>query len=61
MTQSYDKRPNTHRKLQNVKLQHKNATSITQRLRADLGRSVGITTATKLVLLKRFMGSKPSN
>ena len=30
--------------------------SITQRLRTDLGRSVGVTTATKLVLLNRFYG-----
>ena len=36
-------------------------TSITQRLRTDLGRSVGVTIATELVWLKRFTGSKPSH
>ena len=35
-------------------------TSITQRLRADLGRSVGVTTATLLVWLNRYTGSQPS-
>ena len=36
-------------------------TSITQRLRTDLGRSVGVTIATHLVWLNRFTGSKPSH
>ena len=36
-------------------------TSITQRLRTDLGRSVGVTIATQLVWLNRFMGSQPSH
>ena len=36
-------------------------TSITQRSRTDLGRSVGVTTATKLVWLNRFTGSRPSH
>ena len=36
-------------------------TSITQRLRTDLGRSVGVTIATQLVWLNRFTGSQPSN
>ena len=36
-------------------------TLITQRLRTDLGRSVGVTTATQLVWLNRFTGSQPSN
>ena len=36
-------------------------TSITQRLRNDLGRSVGVTTATQLVWLNRFTGSQPSH
>ena len=36
-------------------------TSITQRLRTDLGRSVGVTIATQLALLNRFMGSQPSH
>ena len=54
MNQSYDKSPYTHRKIQKATWQHKNATktSITQRLRADLGRSDGVTIATQLVWLK---------
>ena len=36
-------------------------TSITQRLRTDLGRSVAVTIATQLVWLNRFTGSQPSN
>ena len=36
-------------------------TSITQRLRTDLGRSVAVTTATQLVWLNRFTGSHPYN
>ena len=35
--------------------------SITQRLRTDLGRSVGVTKATQLVWLPRFTGSQPSH
>ena len=43
--------------------QHKNATktSIAQRLRTDLRRAVGVTTAIKLVWLNRFMGTQPSH
>ena len=43
LTQSYDKSPYNHRKIQKATWQHKNATktSITQRLQTDLGRSVG--------------------
>ena len=36
-------------------------TSITQLLRTDLGRSVGVTIATQLVWLNRFTGSQPSH
>ena len=36
-------------------------TSITPRLRTDVGWSVGETTATQLVWLNRFMGSQPSH
>ena len=36
-------------------------TSITQLLRTDLGRSVGVTIATQLVWLNRLTGSQPSN
>ena len=60
LTQSYDKSPHTDRKIQKATWQHKkNATktSITQRLRTDLGRSVGVTIATQLVWLNRFKGS----
>ena len=35
--------------------------SITQRLRTDLGQSVGVTTATQLVWLNQFRGSQPSH
>ena len=64
LTQSYDKRPYTHRK--KSKKQHDNEktppkTSITQRLRTDLGRSVVVTIATQLVWLNRFTGSQPSH
>ena len=40
---------------------NKNATktSITQRLRADLGRSVGVTTTTTLVWLNRLTSAQP--
>ena len=53
LTQSYDKSPYTHG---NVKRAVTTQTtpqksSIKQRLRTDLGRSVGVTTATQLVWL----------
>ena len=35
-------------------------TSVTQRLRTDLGRSVGVTIATLLVWFNRFTGSQPT-
>ena len=57
LTQSYDKSPYTNR---NVKGQSDNTTpqksSIKQQLRTDLGRSVGVTTATRLVWFTRFTG-----
>ena len=40
----------TNRNVKRAKWQPPSKTSITQRLRADLGRSVGVTTATQLVL-----------
>ena len=58
LTQSYDKSPYTKRKLQkadNTKRQQKLS------LHNDLGRSVGVTAATKLVWLKRFTRSQPSH
>ena len=36
-------------------------TSITQRLRTDLGRSVGVTTVIELLWLKRFTGPQHSH
>ena len=35
--------------------------SITQRLRTDLGRSVGVTTANQMAWLNSFTGTKPSH
>ena len=63
LTKSYDKSHYTHRKKSkkqrdNTKMPQK--TSITQRLRTDLGRSVGVTTVTQLVLLNQLTGSQPS-
>ena len=53
MTRSYDKSPYINGNVKRAKWQHKNATkkSITQRLRTDEGRSVGVTIATQLVWL----------
>ena len=61
LTQSYDKSSYTKR---NVKIKKDKVTtqttpqkrSIKQQLRTDLGRSVGITTATQLVWLTWFTG-----
>ena len=36
-------------------------TAITQRLRTDLGRSVGVTTVIQLVWLNRFTGTQPTH
>ena len=63
LTQPYDRSPYTDRKIQksNVTTQRTPPkTSITQRLRTDLGRSAGVTIATQLVWLYRFTGSQPS-
>ena len=63
LTQSYDKSPTPTEKFQKATWKHKNATknSITQRLRTDLGRSVGVTIATQLVWLNQLKGSQPSH
>ena len=63
MTQFYAKNPYNHRKIQKITWQHKHATktSITQRLRTDLGHSVRVTTATQLVWLNRLTGTQPSH
>ena len=56
LTQSYDKNPYIHKNIQKASWQHKTPpkTSITQRLRTDLGRSVGVTAVTPLVCLNRL-------
>ena len=53
LTQSYDKSPYTNRKIKKATWQHKNATKnlITQRLRTDLRRTVGVTTVTPLTAI----------
>ena len=59
LTQFYDKSPYTSRNVKRAKWQHKQRhkkSSITQRLRTDLGRSVWVTTATQLVWLTLFTG-----
>ena len=61
LTQSCDKNPYTHRTILKATWQHKNATKtlITQLLRTDLGRSVGVTAVTQLVCLNRFTSAQP--
>ena len=63
MTQSYDKSLFTDRKSKKQRDNTKTPTKtlITQRLRTDLRRSVGVTIATQLMWLNRFTGSQPSN
>ena len=46
-------------KKQRDKTKTSQTTLITQRLRTDLGRSVGVTTATPLVWLNRFTNALP--
>ena len=63
LTQSCDKNPYTH---EQSKKQHDNIktppkTLITQLLRTDLGRSVGVTAVTQLVWLNRFTSAQPSH
>ena len=43
LTQSYDKTPYTNRKFENQRTTHKRHQKLTQRLRTDLRRSVGVT------------------
>ena len=68
MTQSYDKSTYTQRKIQKSKTQRDNTqknppqkTSITQRLRTDLGRSVGVTIVSPMVWLNRFTSAQLSH
>ena len=59
LTQSYDKSHLQQQKCQKGKLTTQTTpqkSSITQRLRTDLGRSYGVTTATQLVWLTYFTG-----
>ena len=61
LTQSYDKSPYTSRNVKRARLQHNaKKSSITQRLRTGLGRSVGVTTATQLLWLTGLR-AKPSH
>ena len=63
LTQSYDNSPYTDRKSKSQRDNTKTPPkpSITQRMRTDLGRSVGWTIAIQLVWLNRFTGSQPSH
>ena len=63
-TQSFDKSQLTQQKIgkkRNYNSETLSKTSITQRLRIDFRRSVGVTTATKLMWLNRLTGSQPSH
>ena len=61
LTQSYDKNPYTNRKFEMQNTNTPPKTSIKQRLRTDLGRSIGVATTIQLVLLNRFTGTQPSH
>ena len=64
LTQSYDKSPYTNGNVKRAKWQHKQRhkkSSIKQWLRTDLGRSVGVTTATQLVWLTGLRAHLPTN
>ena len=64
LTQSYDKSPYTNRNVKRAKWQHKQRhkkSSIKQRLRTDLGRSVGVTKANQLVWLTGLRAHLPTN
>ena len=55
LTQSYDKSPYTNR-VKSDNTNNATKSSIKQQLQTDLGRSVGVTTATQLVWLTWFTG-----
>ena len=63
LTQSCDKTPTpteqSKKQCDNIKTPPK--TLITQLLRTDLGRSVGVTAVTQLVWLNRFTSAQPSH
>ena len=62
LTQSYDKSPYTNRNVKRGKVTTQTTPQkrIKQRLRTDLGRSVGVTTATKLVWLTGLRANLPN-
>ena len=64
LIQSYDKKPLHKQKCQKGKVTTQRTpqkSSIKQRLRTDLGRSVGVTTATQLVWLTGLRAQLPTN
>ena len=52
--------PTEKSKIQRYNTKNATKTSITQRFRTDLGRSVEVTTATPLVCFNRFTRAQPS-
>ena len=63
LTPSYDKKPLHQQKCQKGKVTTQTMpqkSSITQRLRTDLGRSIGVTTATQLVWLTGLRANLPT-
>ena len=62
LTQAYDENPYTNRNFTNQwAIQNATKNSIPQRLRTDLGRSVGVAIVIRLVWLYWFTGTQPSN
>ena len=59
MTKAYTPTEKSKKQRDNKKTPPK--TLITQRLRTDLGRPVGVTAVTPLVWFKRFTGAQPSH
>ena len=56
-----DPTPTEQSKKQSDNRKTPSSTKITQRLRTDLGRSVGVTKTAKLVVLNRITGPQPSH
>ena len=63
LSESYDESPYINGKFNNqlTTQKHQQKISITQRLRTDLGRSVGVSTAIQLVWFNQFTGTQPSH
>ena len=62
LTQSYDNNPYINSEFENQwTAQKRHQNSITQRLRTDLGRSVGVPTVIQLLWLNRYTGTQPSH